>query len=101
MRTETQNQMIARYLESGKTLTQLQALDLFRCIRLPSRINDLRNRGYIIKTTMVYKDGVRYGIYSLISKPAQPVLPPMRGVCRREKKEGLLRRLYNKLLIRK
>ena len=49
MSARSQCAMIADWLEQGYSLTQLEALKRFNCIRLPSRINDLRNRGYKIE----------------------------------------------------
>lgn len=42
MTNESQNKKILAYLMSGKRLTQLDALTLFGCMRLASRICDLR-----------------------------------------------------------
>lgn len=42
MTTESQNKKILAYLMNGKRLTQLDALRLFGCMRLASRICDLR-----------------------------------------------------------
>ena len=36
---------ILAYLKKGLTLTSLEALKLFGCMRLASRIHDLRERG--------------------------------------------------------
>ena len=47
--TESQNRAILAYLSSGKRITQLTALKLFGCMRLPSRIHDLRKAGIVIK----------------------------------------------------
>lgn len=41
--------MILDWLERGFSLTQMEALKRFNCIRLPARINDLRNKGYNIE----------------------------------------------------
>lgn len=63
----TQNQMILDWLKEGKTLTQLVALGMFNCMRLASRINDLRNDGHDILT--IWRDlpnGKRIGEYKLI-----------------------------------
>ena len=46
----SQNAQILAWLESGRTLTTLQALELFGCIRLGARISELRSRGHNIKT---------------------------------------------------
>ena len=44
MKTKTQNAAILSYLKRGRTLSPLQALDLFGCLRLSARIYDLRHR---------------------------------------------------------
>ena len=51
---ESQNQMIAEYLKSGKSITGLEALHKFGCMRLASRIHDLKDRGMNIVGSMVY-----------------------------------------------
>ena len=43
--TASQNNKIAEHLHKGLTLTSLEALNLFGCMRLASRIHDLRERG--------------------------------------------------------
>ena len=43
--TASQNNKIAEHLHKGLTLTSLEALKLFGCMRLASRIHDLRERG--------------------------------------------------------
>jgi hypothetical protein len=49
----SQNKQIADYLNKGKKLTTLDALNKFGCFRLASRINDLRNEGMNIKTKII------------------------------------------------
>ena len=39
--TDTQTRAILAYLKTGQRLTGLKALQLFGCMRLPSRIHDL------------------------------------------------------------
>jgi hypothetical protein len=51
--TQTQDQMILEFLLTGCGLTPLQALQWFGCLRLASRINTLRNQGFVIHTMMV------------------------------------------------
>lgn len=41
----SQNNKIAEHLHKGLTITSLEALNLFGCMRLASRIHDLRERG--------------------------------------------------------
>ncbi len=49
----SQNKQIADYLNKGKKLTTLDALNKFGCFRLASRINDLRNEGMNISTKII------------------------------------------------
>lgn len=43
--TASQNNKIAEHLHKGLSITSLEALHLFGCMRLASRIHDLRVRG--------------------------------------------------------
>lgn len=47
----TQKQAILEHLQSGKTLTAMSALKLYRCMRLAARIKDLRDEGHTITST--------------------------------------------------
>lgn len=47
--SESQNHRISEWLTSGHTITAIEALTLFGCLRLASRICDLRKRGLDIK----------------------------------------------------
>lgn len=47
-----QTEKILAYMKGGGTLTQLEALDLFGCMRLGARVLDLKKRGYRIEGTM-------------------------------------------------
>ena len=49
----SQNKQIADYLNKGKKLTTIDALNKFGCFRLASRINDLRNEGMKISTKII------------------------------------------------
>lgn len=48
---ETQNKLIAQHLESGHTITALEALHRFGCFRLSARIWDLKRQGMAIEGT--------------------------------------------------
>ena len=51
IRMKTQNEKILRYLRTHKRgITQMDALERFGCMRLASRISDLRKMGFTIKT---------------------------------------------------
>lgn len=68
VKTSRQTARIIRYMESGKSITPLQALNLFGCLRLSARIFDIREMGYKIKSEP-YKtsEGKTVSKYSLIS----------------------------------
>jgi len=61
----SQNTLILTHLKKGKTLTPLQALRLFDCWALSSRISNLKSDGHKIKTEMVTKNGKTFARYSL------------------------------------
>jgi hypothetical protein len=63
---ESQTTEILKYLQSGKSITPIEALNLFHCFRLGARISDLRNKGYIISTEMIKVGKKRFGKYTLI-----------------------------------
>ena len=65
---KSQNKQILLYLQSGATINPISALELFGSFRLSARINDLRNDGHNIKTTMVYNGKKRWANYSLVTK---------------------------------
>ena len=56
----TQASKIIRYMEEFGSITQLQALADIGCLRLASRISELRKTGYAINRRMV-KVKNRYG----------------------------------------
>lgn len=53
MTTESQEKAIKEYLENGGKLTALEALELFRCLRLSARIFDLKDRGLKIQDRFI------------------------------------------------
>lgn len=63
---KTQKQQIQNYLQTGKPLTPIQALNKFGCFRLAARIADLRNDGLNIATKIISKKGKNYASYSII-----------------------------------
>ena len=50
MSESSQNRAILEYLESGGSLSTIDALEKFGSFRLSARINNLRNQGHNIKT---------------------------------------------------
>lgn len=66
---ESQNKKIKAWLESGRSITPLEALALFGCFRLGARIWDLREEyGMEIKREMVEANGKRFARYFLEEK---------------------------------
>ena len=54
MSMKTQNQKILKYLKTHKNgINPMQALIQFGCMRLASRISDLRHMGYEISKEMI------------------------------------------------
>ena len=66
IKVESQNKQIKAWLESGKSLSPLDALKMFNSFRLGARIFDLKNDyGMNIKTEMIEVNGKRFARYSL------------------------------------
>ena len=63
---KTQNEKILAYLEKGKSITPLDALNKFQCFRLAARISDLRKEGLNIATKYVTKGDKTFASYSKI-----------------------------------
>lgn len=67
----TQNERVLHYMKERGSITQLDALREFGCMRLASRISDLRKEGYSIrketeKSKNRYGESICYARYSLI-----------------------------------
>ena len=71
MATKTQKELIREYLERGNSLTPMDALELFGCFRLATRIFELKREGLDIVTDMVENKatGKRYASYRLVPAP--------------------------------
>lgn len=62
----TQNEMILRYLVNNGSITPMDALRECGCMRLASRISELKQLGYDITTKIITEmNGVRYAEYHL------------------------------------
>ena len=66
----SQNKRIAEYLQQGHSITAIEALDLFGCFRLASRITDLKQKfGLCIVTDRVTTPtGKRVACYKLATE---------------------------------
>jgi hypothetical protein len=61
----SQSQQILGYLQAGKTLTPIEALDRFGVFRLAARVADLRAAGHDITTRTIKRNGTHYAEYRL------------------------------------
>ena len=65
-RVKNQRQMVLAHLESGSSITSLEALTKFGCLRLAARIEELRRMGFSIGKEMVpVESGARVAEYFL------------------------------------
>jgi hypothetical protein len=65
MKTETQNTAIKQHLESGATITPLEALEKYGSFRLSGRIHDLRRKGLPIETKIIKAGNKHFAEYKL------------------------------------
>lgn len=70
---QTQTEQIREYLRQGNSLTQLEALNRFGCMRLGARIKDLRDMGERIDSEIIRDDrtGKRYARYRYTGEQQQ------------------------------
>jgi hypothetical protein len=64
----SQSIAILGHLKRNGKINPMQALKSYGCMRLASRVNDLRNQGHSIETTIVERRGKRFAEYSLKQK---------------------------------
>lgn len=62
---DTYTKQILTYLEKGKSITKLEALQMFGCWNSGDCIFKLRNKGYNIITTMIKANGKTFASYKL------------------------------------
>lgn len=64
--TESQSQAILRYMQQGNEVTALDALLRFKCMRLASRIRDIKDSGVDIADRWITRDdGKRFKAYRI------------------------------------
>lgn len=61
----SQQDKIIDYLATGRSITPLQALSRFGCMRLGARIYQLKKDGHRIQTDMVRRKGKTFASYRL------------------------------------
>jgi hypothetical protein len=62
---KSQSQKILSYLQSGKSITPITALNKFGCFRLAARISDLRKEGHTIHTDSITKNKKTFASYKM------------------------------------
>lgn len=62
---KTQRELVLEWLQKHGKITSLEAMMELGVGRLASRIWELKEEGYPITMTMVYKNRKRYGVYTL------------------------------------
>lgn len=62
---DSQTALIKGWLLNGRSITQLDALNMFGCFRLAARISNLREEGLDIVTDIVTINDKRIAKYSL------------------------------------
>lgn len=63
----TQNRQILQHMRERGSITPYVAIKRFGCLRLASRIYDLKQDGHLINSTLINRNGRRYAAYSLVA----------------------------------
>jgi len=63
--TDSQTALIKGWLLNGRSITQLDALNMFGCFRLAARIANIREEGFNIVTDMITVNDKRVANYRL------------------------------------
>jgi hypothetical protein len=63
--TDSQTALIKGWLLNGRSITQMDALNMFGCFRLAARIANIREEGFDIVTDMITVNDKRMAQYYL------------------------------------
>lgn len=69
-----QTDSILDHLKSGRSITPLEALELYGVFRLGARILDLRREGYDIQTETVHQNKKHFAKYHLFNPKQKELL---------------------------
>jgi hypothetical protein len=64
----TQTDLILDYMRKGNSITSMEALNMFGCFRLASRISELKQHGIDIEVTTTHSGGKHYASYRVKEK---------------------------------
>lgn len=56
----SQTAQIQAHLDQGKSITAIEALDLYKCFRLAARISDLKDKNYPVAKQMIQLENGKY-----------------------------------------
>ena len=62
---QSQQDRIINFLATGRSLTPLQAMSMFKCARLAARVYALKRDGHRIQAEMVRRGGKSFAQYRL------------------------------------
>jgi len=65
MTNQSQTKQIIEHLEQHQSITALEALNRFGCLRLAARVSDIRKEGYNVQSQRVVRNGKHVACYSL------------------------------------
>ena len=65
MTNQSQTKQIIEHLEQHQSITAMDALNLFGCLRLAARVSDIRKEGYNVLSQRVVRNGKHVACYSL------------------------------------
>ena len=65
---DSQKMAILDYLKAGNRITPLEALDLFKCMRLGGRIYDIKQDGFTIEKKMIKVGSGKYVAEYMLAK---------------------------------
>ena len=98
MKRETQKNKVREHLQSGESITPMDALERYGCFRLAAIIHTLKHHNEMnIKTELVKnKYGTKYGKYTLIKTPEDVNYPRLYNSVKSEDEDkvGLLLKIY-------
>lgn len=52
---ESQERQLQQYMEAGNTITGLEAMNLFGCMRLPARVAEMKKNGVPVQDGWEYE----------------------------------------------
>ena len=84
---ENQTKMIKSHLDQGQSITAFEALQLYGCLRLASRMHDLKQSGYTFHKEMVtVGNGKRVAEYRKRTGSSSPLIGNVTAILSRIQK---------------